>query len=276
MFSKLLKYEWKAHSGLLGILSLCALGAGLLGGGVLRGLMYMVEQVQKNEAAFLGITGLGSLLGFIGLALVAYGLAVEFILLFRFYKSRFTDEGYLTFTLPVKTEHVFLSSYVAILLWSLIAVAVIFVSVSLAILLGIGNHLEELLRELNGFADLIEDPMLDEPGYKCYTVLNALQVIVAFFYSLMVLMTGITLGCVLARKHKILASLGMCYGLNMAVGVVESVLTVVPMLLMQTNMDAFYVYGCWTLGISMVLQLALTIGGYLLSVHLMKEKLNLP
>lgn len=276
MFSKLLKYEWKAHSGLLGILSLCALGAGLLGGGVVRGLVYMVEQAQKNDVAVLGITGLGSLLVFIALALVAYGLAVEFILLFRFYQSRFTDEGYLTFTLPVKAEHVFLSSYVTILLWSLIAVVVILVSVSLAAMLGLGNYLSEFLREINGFADLFEDPFLGEPGYKLYNALSVLQVIVSFFYSLMVLMTGITLGCVLARKHKILASLGMCYGLNMAVGVLESVLTVVPMLLMQTSADNFYVYGCWTLGISLVLQLALTIGGYLLSVHLMKEKLNLP
>lgn len=277
MFSKLLKYEWKAHSGLLGILSLCALGAGLLGGGVLRGLVYMIEQAHKNNTAALGITGLGSLLGFIGLALVAYGLAVEFILLFRFYKSRFTDEGYLTFTLPVKAEGIFLSSYVTILLWSVIAMVVIAVSVSLAVLLGVGEHLAEFFQNIDDYNYLIGPLFPDANGYKVYMVMSVLEPIVASFYSLMVLMTGITLGCVLARKHKILASVGMCYCLNVAVGIAESILMVVPTILMGINtLEDYYIYSCWMAGISMVLQLALTIGGYLLSVHLMKEKLNLP
>lgn len=276
MFSKLLKYEWKAHSGLLGILSLCALGAGLLGGGVLRGLLYMTEQAHKNDMAVLGITGLGSLLGFIALALMAYGLAVEFILLFRFYKSRFTDEGYLTFTLPVKAEAVFLSSYVTILLWSAIATVVIAVSVCLTVLLGAWDYLPEFFQSVGDYGDLAGSAFPDQPGYKGYMVLNVVQTVVTFFYSLMVLMTGITLGCVLARKHKILASVGMCYGLNLAVGMVESILMVVPTLLMGASMEHYYLYSNWMLGISMVLQLALTIGGYLLSVYLMKEKLNLP
>ena len=274
MFSKLLKYEWKANAGLLGILSLCALGAGLLGGGVLRALLYMTEKAQQNSAAVLGITGLSSLLAFIALALVAYGLGVEFILLLRFYKSRFTDEGYLTFTLPVKTEEIFLSSYAVALLWSLIAAAVIAASVGLAAVLGAGDRLGEIFQDISGdYVCVIEG----QPGYRCFTALSVLQTVVSVFYSLMMLMTGITMGCVLAKKHKLLASVGLCYGLHMAVGVADSILTMVPALLMNFGAEQnYYIYSSFTLAISILLQLALTIGGYLLSVHLMQKKLNLP
>ena len=60
MFSKLLKHEWKANAGLLGILSACALGAGLLGTLVMRGILYMNERMEQEDMAAFGVSGLTS------------------------------------------------------------------------------------------------------------------------------------------------------------------------------------------------------------------------
>lgn len=276
MFSKLLKHEWKANAGLLGILSLCALGAGLLGGLVLKGIIYMAELAEKENVAALGITGLSSLLVFIVVALVAYVLAVQFINLFRFYKNKFTDEGYLTFTLPVKTSHIFLSSYLVNLAWMVISVLVLIVAVGLIVVLGLGENIKEFLDASGDTVGDLENFYASEPGYDLYNALNWVQMLFSPLYSLMLMMTSITLGSVLAKKHKILATIGMYYCITTVIGIVESILGVVPTILLAYSNDNYYYYYCISLGIGLVIQLAALIGGYFLSVGLMKKKLNLP
>jgi hypothetical protein len=91
------------------------------------------------------------------------------------------------------------------------------------------------------------------------------------------IMTSITLGCVAAKKHKILASIGIYYAIGIGVGIVESILMVVPSIAMTSDYyDQYYTYSSITLAITMGLQVAMMIGGYFLSTHLMKNKLNLP
>ena len=62
MFAKLLKYEWKATSRLLGILTLCALGIGLLGGCVVRALVFFTQKIVVHNEAALATVGLSFLL----------------------------------------------------------------------------------------------------------------------------------------------------------------------------------------------------------------------
>ena len=89
MFSKLLKHEWKANAALLGLLSLCAIGAGLLGGGVLWAIRALSEQANEQlQGSLTGISGLSTLLFFLILSIAAYAFAVLFINVMRFYKSR--------------------------------------------------------------------------------------------------------------------------------------------------------------------------------------------
>ena len=280
MFSKLLKHEWKANSGLLGILSLCSLGIGVLGIFVMRGIIYMSELAEKEDAAYLGVTGLSTILPFMFLTLFAYFLAVQFINVFRFYKSRFTDEGYLTFTLPVNAHQIFLSSFLNILFWLLISAVVVVVAVILIVVVGAWEPLTEFFREMQEYGGTFEDIYMEEinePGYQTFNVLTIISAVLSVPYSIILIMTSITLGCGLAKKHKILASIGMYYGINVAVGMVESILTVVPTIAMASDFyDRYYIYTNWTIGITMALQVGLMLGGYFLSTHLMKHKLNLP
>ena len=85
----------------------------------------------------------------------------------------------------------------------------------------------------------------------------------------------ITAGAVLAKKHKILASFGVYYVVNFAVGIITSVVSVVPTILVMRSADAEAAY-LISSGIQLVITLALTIGAYFFTIHVMQKKLNLP
>lgn len=282
MFSKLLKHEFKANFGLLGILSLCALGVGLLGGGILNAAIYISENLSDNDVGLVGVTSLYSALMFVILALVIYAVAVQFINLYRFYKSRFTDEGYLTFTLPVNAHQIFLSALLHMLAWMVISSLVVLLAVALILLIGVVPHLDLLggdFSDMEGIFGQMGDILGTEQGYDAYQVLTVVQTVFAPIYNLLLIMTSITLGCVLAKKHKILATVGMYYCITMLVGLLETILTLVPTVLMMAEMyetGRYFTYMNITAGISLSLQVGIAVGGYFLSTYLMKHKLNLP
>ena len=106
MFAKLLKHEWKATAGPLGLLTLGAAGIAVFGALVLRTLLHLIESDALIGAANLLLIPMGLLVVFSFLAIGLYALGVSLLLLVRFYKSRFSDQGYLTFTLPAKPSHI--------------------------------------------------------------------------------------------------------------------------------------------------------------------------
>ena len=284
MFTKLLKHEWKANAGLLGILSLCALGAGVLGIFVIRGMLYIIDlatELDNIGMALLGSTGMAGILFFIVIGLVAYALAVQFINLFRFYKSRFTDEGYLTFTLPVNSHQIFLSSFLNIVAWMVISFLVVLVSAALMFVAGFWEGIVEVIEAYKQYSDVV-DMIVDEAfgmmhGYDFYTLSSIILSVVGSLYTIVMMMTSLTIGSVLVKKLKLLASVGIYYGINMAVGVLESVLMMIPTVIISASYtEDYYYYLGGVMLVSAVIYLGLAVGGYFLSTTLMKKKLNLP
>ena len=277
MFAKLLKYEWKASAGLLGILSLAALGVGLAGGGALRYLFVTAESVGDGATNGVVMVPLMFFVMFMMLALVAYVIATQIILLSRFYKSRFTDEGYLTFTLPVSTWQNYLSALTNILIWDAISGLVMVISLGLLVFIGLTG-----VPAFVGSLDMTEitqgyRELFAMEGYAQYQLLSMIYGVVSFFAAPVLIMTCITLGAVLAKKHKILAAIGLYYAASMVVGMAASVSSAVVMV-EELEMSTTPYTGTMllALGIQILVQLALAIGGSFLSVHLMDKKLNLP
>ncbi len=94
----------------------------------------------NNEAEFLGssfivIAMLSVVFAFIGVFAGTIGLVIT-----RFYKNMFSDQGYLTFTLPVKpTEHLY-SKWVIAVLISITNIVFVIVGFDLVLTLGLGEH----------------------------------------------------------------------------------------------------------------------------------------
>lgn len=276
MFAKLLKHEWRASAGTLGLLSLAVLGVSVLGGMVLRALTE--HGYYLNEMATLGIV---LSLVFMVLAMIGCAVAMQIILLVRFYKNKFTDEGYLTFTLPVSSHQIFLSSFLNMLIWTVISSLVLLAGFGVFVLIGTYNVdpvIQAVFTELKW--------MLSEIGPDTkYIVMLILEFIVGLPYGVVIAMTCITVGAVIAKKHKILAAFGIYYGLTYLTNIISSTVTMMLSMgkwdyLASSDYAAVYDHTMnatvQSMVVTIVWEVLLMVGGYILSTQLMKKKLNLP
>ena len=259
MFAKLLKMEFRSTWNVLGILCLSLVGAGLLGGLAIRYLEGASAPKQWLEIlCVLVITA--AVLFF-----VVCGAAALIVQIVRFYRSRFTDEGYLTFTLPVTTHQVLLSSFVSSAI-NLIAVAA--VSAVGLILMGLCAvpDLEDLRKGMDIFWQ--EFPEL----WSRFTQADVLQafwllllnVIVAFSNELILIMLAVTIGSLIAKKHKILAAVAFYYILH----VVDLTFTGVSMVKLLENTNSL-------LGLLATVNLIIAVVGYFVMYFLVDKKLTL-
>ena len=260
MFAKLLKHEWKATWGILGMLTLCALGAGVVGAVMLRLLIDAAETNQNNPLNAIS----PSVLMFVLLGLMVYSVGGGILLYFRFYKNKFTDEGYLTFTLPAKSWEIFLASLVNILIWSVIIGLVVCVSVGLILVLGLGELMKDIF-PADAWQQLLE-------SVDGEVILNLAMNAVNAVSNVVVIMACITLGAVAAKKHKLLAAVGIYYGASTVRNTVSTIVMASTMESAQTFEKVMTVSSVS----NAVIGVLFAVGGYFLSVYLMDHKLNLP
>lgn len=211
MFGKLMKAEWRASRRVIG--ALCAV---VLISGALLGLLGNVLLREGTGSWQLPdfVNVLFSLLSMTAMLAVTLSLAASvFYVLWRYYRSRFTEEGYLTYTLPVNNHQLMLSSILAsvleILLVGLATVA------AMAIAFGIfaaelpWNEVDRGLvwsrfRELLSLRPVAGDVLL--------VLLNMVLMGLA---ALLTLMLAVTIGATAAKKHPVLLAIAVYYGLSL-------------------------------------------------------------
>lgn len=276
MFAKLLKHEWKASAGLLSVLSLAVLGVGILLTVLLRVITVWESKIPSGMWEPIWV-----LMGGAVLAIIAYVIGSQLILLIRFYKNKFTDEGYLTFTLPVTSHQILLSSLLNFLIWTLITTVVAAGTVLLAVMVGTAN--EGLInRELwdSGILFLLRQMYTVENGVS-YGILSVVSMVISGVSGVVVMVTAITLGAVVAKKHKVLAAFGFYYAIKMGISILLSGISIASLVFMLHNAgfgtdgqilaQMNFITVC-----EMALNLAIMIAGYFVSNWLIKRKLNLP
>lgn len=279
MFAKLLKHEWKSTGALLGILSVGALGIGVLAAVVLRLLVVYGDGIMDSDSLLvLLIPMLGVMLFFLFVALIAYSVGTQIFLLIRFYRNKFTDEGYLTFTLPVNSHQIFLSSALYILIWQIISGLVVTVAFYTAILFGTAQD-GILNPDIFEATDIIFNDfrfIFGEDTYEGYLTLSFLKTLVAGLASTVVMMTSVTVGAVAAKRHKLLAAIGIYYGATVVINAISGALSFFVMVFSSASEN--YYEAMLNVGavLELLLQVGLLLGGYFLSTFLMKHKLNLP
>ena len=215
MFGKLMKAEWRASRRVIG--ALCAV---VLISGALLGLMGNVLLREGTGSWQLPdfVNVLFSLLSVAAMLAVTLSLAASvFYALWRYYRSRFTEEGYLTYTLPVNNHQLMLSSILAsvleILLVGLATVA------AMAIAFGIfaaelpWNEVDSTSWGLlwSRWGELL-DSLRPVAGDVLLVLLNMVLMGLA---ALLTLMLAVTIGATAAKKHPILLAIAVYYGLSL-------------------------------------------------------------
>lgn len=269
MFTKLLKHEWRATRGMLGTLCLVCLGASLLGGGTMRYLISATFQEAQHDAIVV-INVLAMVAAMIVVAVA--GVAGLFLYIGRFYKSRFTDEGYLTFTLPVSAHQNLLSSMantaigMVLVFFAICAALGIWLTIGFS---GIPDFYQTVWEKLPELWDIFKHVCGQMP-WK-YVALFLLDVLTGTACELVTLMLSVTIGSILAKKHKILAAVGLYYGIHVALSIVTGFIMA---------MGAFSgadgkVWMMRYFGGMALLMAVVSLAGYFLMYWLVDRKLNL-
>ena len=287
MLKKCLKYDFAALMRTWWILAVSMLGAGVLAGLGFRffSQCMVADNVNEGLAILSAFVALGSY--FCILAMIM-GMTVSFILIFwRIYTHFYTDEGYLTFTLPVKRSTLYLSKVIMATVLEAATVGVLILGILFIVLVvppTEGGEFFISMDWLAGIGDFLRG-LVDLAGWWLLLwvpVACAIVVLVALFQTGLIYLC-ITIGAVVAKRHKLIAAIGIYYGVNMAVGIVGEIL----LLLLASGIAAIIlaaaaaggaVMGLTITAILFIIALALAVLSAILhfmTVNKLERKLNL-
>ena len=269
MYSKLLKYDWRATRGILGLLCVICLGVALAGGGTMRYLVWASE--QNPEPTLLIVVDVMAMIACM-LSIAVCGAAGMFLYTWRFYKSRFTDEGFVTFTLPVTTHQILLSSLLNTVIGMVLLCLTICLCIPLWLLVGfsgVEGFFPTLWKLLPQIPQMFSEIFRKEEMKYFWAML--VNITVGFLAEIVVLMLSVTIGSIIAKKHKILASVGCYYGIHLALSFVSGISSIA--MAFAAEADAGWIKGLF--GSNSAILLVVAVGGYFLMHFLADKKLNL-
>lgn len=266
MFGKLIKAEWRASRRVVGLLCLAVLIAGLVLGGIGCGL-FLAEthnwQVHGTVELLLALLAAAAMMTMA----IAWAASV-FYALWRFYKSRFTEEGYLTFTLPVNGHQLMLSSILA----SILEILAVLLATAVACVLGLGiSALGLPWKEVPAdfwprLWEELEKLWLEFVPYGGVVAEAALAAFLTALSQLIMLMLAVTIGGMAAKKHPILMAILVYYGISLVWTIIEVTVLVGNGALNKTLS---------VMGTMNVLSAVTIVGGYFIMYFLTTRKLNL-
>lgn len=279
MLGKLLKHEWKAvwkiPTLLIGILMLTA---------VLAGLTFALP-IWDSEWIGLPLSGMMMFFLFY-FAIIATVLGISIYFAVRYYKNMYTDEGYLTHTLPVSARQLLLNKVITMSAWNLIGGLAVIASVILfawVTVLSLMSKNSALARELaEGFVEFqrFMREIWNEPelkGINGFCASIVCLVLTSSFSGTMMVIGSINLGQ-MVRKHRILGAFGAYFVIYFAM---QCLTTIIIMPLMIIRIDSMYMESSpFPVFTSMyfvyaAVYLAAAIGLYFMSEYLLRRQLEL-
>lgn len=270
MLKKLFRYDFKAMSRTLLPTTLATLGCGVV---MLLSILVLNHTPEKGVFSVLLPILFGTLTFFSVLAIFLLPVVGVFFILHRYYKNFFTDEGYLTFTLPATMEEHLHSKLLSGLLWSLLSSLA---SVA-ALVLGVYIPTLFLSGEGGGFLSLFAMvwPEMFTGANEIYLLtLVILSIVVSLISQIILFYTAITLGSLFMSKHKIVGSVLFYFVVNTVTGIVSSIIATVFTFVSAISENVAFVT-MMSLVSSIVVNVAIAVVEYFLILAMLKKRLNL-
>lgn len=209
MLKKVIRYDFKAILKYWWIAALSSFALAWVG----AGCMEINNSEKELTGAVYILSTLGSVL--VIFSFIAFFILTEILVFLRFYKNFFTDEGYLTFTLPVKRSHLLSSKIITS--WSTLIATGIILMIDVGIIAVIGLRKEIFTPEFIKDVSLVIDELIKNVGIP-YLILYALEIIVigllASISSVLFMFVCITIASVITKKAKVITAIGIYYGAN--------------------------------------------------------------
>ncbi|MDE6364428.1 MAG: hypothetical protein K2L86_09240 [Lachnospiraceae bacterium] len=284
MLGKLIKYEWKGLQLPLMILMIVLAGTMILTCGVIL----TINPKLDETLAWYSVMALVISIFLYYFGIIGCTLGTTLIIVVRFYKTCYTDQGYLTHTLPVTPYQLLNSKIIAAIITQLLMILAILLSIIIILQVGIHHVFSfipdytyaELRHEFSiQFAELLNS-FEDEFGIRLSFYVTYLLVysIVAIIANIVTLFGCVSLGQLYA-KHRIVGAIAAYFILQFVMMIVGYI-TAIPMytrMLTGTYYENATVFGIMspTMNLSLLTTVLLAVGMYFVNLHMMTQKLNL-
>ncbi len=229
MFAKLLKYDMKSAFRVWWIIAAVLGGVTAASAFALRFCMQYAERDAYIEFPIHSTLAFMIAFGYILLvSFSTYGILIPIYI--RFYKHLYTDEGYLTFTLPVKRSTILLSKTINNFIFTVIHLVFLFLCIMfMALIIPTPEKggafinpvvFEELGKGINA--------MWSDIGLLLVVYITETILIYAasIFFSISMIQFCITVGSVVAKKHKVLAAVGIYFGTNFILSTISQFISI--------------------------------------------------
>ncbi len=222
MLKKCLKYDLRAIWKYWWIIAISTLGMSLVCGVSIRLLVEIFENIDYIDYNLFLVLPLALITAMCVIGIIVSFAATVILVVVRFYKHFYSDEGYLTFTLPVKRSTLFASKVINAGIWYCAHVVLIVLGLIMIFVLGIPAYAwKEIL-----FADNIYLPSEVMPSLA-FLVVSLIEYLVigilTILLEILLLYFCVTLGSVIAKKGKVIAGIGVYYGVNAVVSFVTQI-----------------------------------------------------
>ena len=287
MLKKCLKYDFEAVLRTWWILAVSMLGAAVVGGLGIRFFSQCAVSPDVPEGLMVLSTFvmIGSI--FCLMAMIM-GMTVSFILIFwRIYTHFYTDQGYLTFTLPVKRSTLYLSKVIMGTVLEAATVGILILGIlfiALVVPPTEGGEFFINLDWLSAIGDFCRG-LVDVAGWWLILWIPtavAILVLFALFQNGLIYFC-ITMGAVVAKRHKLIAAIGIYYGVNLAVGLIGEIIFLfltagITTIIMAALASGGVIMGLTITAILFIVALAMAVLSAILhfmTVNKLEQKLNL-
>ena len=287
MLGKLIKHDFRALSRTLMPLQLGVLAGGVLAAILMRISLWMLGSAENGANLARGTQLLFSFLlslftGILVFAVLASALITLLLICIRLQKSLFGDEGYLTFSLPVRVDGLLFSKLITGAIWIAINACIIALTMFLftgfgmadgtffsAGVLGFAGSL------FQGFFDLIGGLFTAEavPGMWLMSLVGIIDMLVFVLLQMLLLYFAVIAGSSAFKKHWLLAAIGVYLLSTFCLGFLISTAGVLAVagIAILTPVAAVWI----VLLAAFLLMSGVSAGLYFWTRHLLTKRLNL-
>lgn len=279
MLGKLFKYDWKSFWKVPAAINIFLLIITAIGA------ISMASPLWKLDYDLINVLLVLSIL-FYYLALFAGSIAIFVYIAVRYYKNVYSDEGYLTNTLPVTPREIILSKMFVGAIWTIITSVVIFFSVIILLIcaaMSFGDA-AEWAEIYQVFRTQVLPFFRNELGMSIgiFLLLTIVSMIVGTFLSILMLYSSVSLGQ-LFTKHKVAGAVIWYIAQYTILQFGTSIIMNIPLIgvFSSTNVDVFFPDGTFgtfikaVLGSSIVLSAIVSVALFFITEYMLKKKLNL-
>lgn len=279
MLKKLFKYENKALSKWLLPLSIAVIILSILASILLKTQIIFNDSLDYDIFSDLFNVSTSILLIVCIVAIVSTALIALVLILQRFRRNLFSNEGYLTFTLPVKPRDILLSKLFSASLWFLIVL--ISVTIGAFIFAVFGTSKEFINYDVLNFISEVFDFLYQDGELASFTTAFLIEYLIYMLISIptgiLLFYLSITLGNQIAKKHKVFAAIGMFFAISAVFSMIQSLFeTIFLYIPFSGGYIEDYNFFSYLLFIPMIIvSIGAGIGFYFIIKYIIKNHLNL-